>query len=334
MKAKTNRKLITTLVVVVIFLVVFILLGPFYILYEGQQAVITRFGAIVDAEQESGLKFKMPLIDNVIIYPKKILSWDGAAQRIPTKENQFIWVDTTARWRISDPAKYYETVNTVNNGISRLNDILDSSIRTIISENYLNEAVRNTNQINSIKVEEQTQNLEVESNEDAETMRNLTVTQSRQETIVIGRDGLSTKMFNQAKPFTDGFGIELIDIVVRQIRYSDDLTESVYQRMIKERNQIAEAYRSYGRGQLAQWQGKTESEQRQILSAAYATSEKTKGIADARAAEIYAKAYEADPEFFELWRTLESYRKTIPALNKILSTDMQYFDMLYGKEFI
>ncbi|SMP63060.1 membrane protease subunit HflC [Sphaerochaeta associata] len=334
MKAKTNRKLITTLVVVVVFLVVFILLGPFYILYEGQQAVITRFGAIVNAEQESGLKFKMPLIDNVIIYPKKILSWDGAAQRIPTKENQFIWVDTTARWRISDPAKYYETVNTVNNGISRLNDILDSSIRTIISENYLNEAVRNTNQINSIKVEEQTQNLEVESNEDAETLRNLTVTQSRQETILIGRDGLSTRMFNQAKQFTDGFGIELIDIVVRQIRYSDDLTESVYQRMIKERNQIAEAYRSYGRGQLAQWQGKTESEQRQILSAAYATSEKTKGIADARAAEIYAKAYEADPEFFELWRTLESYRKTIPALNKILSTDMQYFDMLYGKEFI
>ena len=334
MKAQTNRKLITTLVVVVVFLVVFIQLGPFYILYEGQQAVITRFGAIVNAEQESGLKFKMPLIDNVIIYPKKILSWDGAAQRIPTKENQFIWVDTTARWRISDPAKYYETVNTVNNGISRLNDILDSSIRTIISENYLNEAVRNSNQINSMKVEEQTQNLDVESNEDAETLRNLTVTQSRQETILIGRDGLSTRMFNQAKPFTDGFGIELIDIVVRQIRYSDDLTESVYQRMIKERNQIAEAYRSYGRGQLAQWQGKTESEQRQILSAAYATSEKTKGIADARAAEIYAKAYEADPEFFELWRTLESYRKTIPALNKILSTDMQYFDMLYGKEFI
>ena len=334
MKARTNRKLITTLVVVVVFLVVFILLGPFYILYEGQQSVVTRFGKIVDSAMDSGLKLKMPLIDNVIIYPKKILSWDGAAQRIPTKENQFIWVDTTARWKISDPAKYYETVNTVNNGLSRLNDILDSSIRTIISENYLNEAVRNTNQINSMVVEEQVQSLDVESNEDAETLRNLTVTQSRQEVISIGRDGLSTRMYNQAKPFTDGFGIELIDIVVRQIRYSDDLTESVYQRMIKERNQIAEAYRSYGRGQLAQWQGKTESEQRQILSAAYATSETKKGIADAKAAQIYAEAYEADPEFFELWRTLESYRKTIPALNKILSTDMQYFDMLYGKDFI
>jgi len=139
-------------------------------------------------------------------------------------------------------------------------------------------------------------------------------------------------MYNQAKKFTDGFGIELIDIVVRQIRYSDDLTESVYQRMIKERNQIAEAYRSYGRGQLAQWQGKTESEQKQILSAAYATAEQTKGIADARATQIYADAYAADPQFFELWRTLESYRKTIPTLEKVLSTDMEYFNLLYGKD--
>jgi membrane protease subunit HflC len=150
------------------------------------------------------------LIDNVIIYPKKILSWDGAAQRIPTKENQFIWVDTTARWRISDPAKYYETVNTVNNGISRLNDILDSSIRTIISENYLNEAVRNTNQINSIKVEEQTQNLEVESNEDAETLRNLPVTQST-ETCHCRMD-VDQKFIG--KTVYRWIRIELIDIVV------------------------------------------------------------------------------------------------------------------------
>lgn len=329
MSTATNKKLITTLIVVVVFLVIFVLLGPFYILYEGQQSVVTRFGKIVNFEQDSGLKFKMPLIDTVVVYPKKILSWDGAAQRIPTKENQFIWVDTTARWRIADPAKYYETVNTVNNGISRLNDVLDSSIRTIISENFLNEAVRNSNQINNIKIEEQVQS--VESNEDAETLRNLTVTQSRQETITIGRDGLSNMMFDQAKQFTAGFGIELIDIVIRQIRYSDDLTESVYQRMIKERNQIAEAYRSYGRGQLAQWQGQTESEEKQILSAAYSQSERIKGVADASAAEIYAKSYSADPEFFELWRTLESYRKTIPGLNKVLSTDMEYFDLIYGK---
>ncbi|MGE4454930.1 MAG: protease modulator HflC [Sphaerochaeta sp.] len=334
MSTNTNKKLITTLVVIVVFIAIFILLGPFYILHEGQQSVITRFGKIVDTEQAAGLKFKMPVIDNVVIYPKKILSWDGAAQRIPTKENQFIWVDTTARWKIADPALYYETVNTVNNGIFRLNDVLDSSIRTIISENYLNEAVRNSNEINEITIiEEQVQNVDssVES-KDAETLRNLTATQAKQEVIEIGRDGLSNMMFTQAKQFTEGFGIELIDIVIRQIRYSDDLTESVYQRMIKERNQIAEAYRSYGRGQLAQWQGKTENEQKQILSEAYAESEKIKGVADATAAEVYSMAYEADTEFFELWRTLESYRKTIPNLDKILSTDMQYFNILYGKD--
>jgi membrane protease subunit HflC len=271
----------------------------------------------------------MPLIDNVVYYPKKVLSWDGAAQRIPTKENQFIWVDTTARWRISDPAKYYETVNTIDNGLLRLNDILDSSVRTIISENYLNEAVRTTNQINEITVEEDVQSLD--SAEDAEQLRNLTATQTKQENIRIGREQLSARMNIQAEQFTGGFGIELIDIIIRQIRYSDDLTESVYQRMIKERNQIAEAYRSYGRGQLAQWQGKTESEQRVILSTAYAESEAIKGVADAEAAKIYSDAYEADPEFFNLWRTLESYRKTIPDLDKVLSTDMEYFDQLYGK---
>ena len=324
-----NKKLLTTAVIIIVVLVILIILGPFYILVEGNQSVVTRFGKIINIEQTSGLKLKMPLIDNVVYYPKKVLSWDGAAQRIPTKENQFIWVDTTARWRISDPAKYYETVNSIDNGLLRLNDVLDSSVRTIISENHLNEAVRSSNQINDITVEEDVQSLD--SAEDAEQLRNLTATQTKQEAIRIGREGLSARMNLQAMQFTDAFGIELIDIIIRQIRYSDDLTESVYQRMIKERNQIAEAYRSYGRGQLAQWQGKTESEQRVILSTAYAESETIKGVADAEAATIYNSAYEADPEFFDLWRTLESYRKTIPSLDKVLSTDMEYFDQLYGK---
>ena len=242
MMNRSQKRVLTTVVVVIVLLVIFIILGPFYILVEGQQAVVTRFGKIIDVQDQSGLKLKMPLIDNVVYYPKKVLSWDGAAQRIPTKENQFIWVDTTARWLISDPARYYETVNTIDNGIARLNDILDSSVRTIISENYLNEAVRTTNQINEITVEEDVQSLD--SAEDAEQLRNLTATQTKQENIRIGREQLSAKMNIQAEQFTDGFGIKLIDIIIRQIRYSDDLTESVYQRMIKERNQIAEAYRS------------------------------------------------------------------------------------------
>ncbi len=323
------KKFVTTIVVILAVFVVFVLLGPFYILTEGEQSVVTRFGKIINTEYSAGLKLKIPFIDNVVIYPKKVLSWDGAAQRIPTQENQFIWVDTTARWKISDPAKYYETVNTVNNGLLRMDDILDSTVRTVISENPLNEAIRNSNKINRMEVEDTVvQNLD--DLQDAENLRNLTKTTTLQESISIGREGLSSKMYQLATNFTDEYGIELIDIIIRQIRYSDDLTESVYERMIKERNQIAEAYRSYGRGQLAQWEGKTESEQKNIISTAYATSEEIKGVADAEAAEIYAKSYEQDPYFFKFWRTLESYKKTIPNLNKILSTDMEYFDLLYG----
>ena len=321
------KKLVTTLVVLAVLLVVFLLLGPFYILNEGEQAIVTRFGKIVDTQTTSGLKFKMPVVDNVTKYPKKLLSWDGDAQRIPTKENQFIWVDATARWYISDVALFYETVGTIESGLGRLNDVIDSTIRTVISENYLNEAVRSTNKINQITVEEDGS---LENTEDAETLRNLTATATTQESIKIGREGLSNRILEQASAFTTAYGITLQDIIIRQIRYSDDLTESVYTRMIKERNQIAEAYRSYGRGQLAQWQGKTENDQKAILSEAYAKAEKIRGDADAEASRIYVEAYEKDPEFFALFRTLESYKTSLVGMDKIFTTDMQYFDSLYG----
>lgn len=322
------KKLITTVVVLAVLLVVFLLLGPFYILNEGEQAVVTRFGKIVATETDAGLKFKMPVVDNVVKYPKMLLSWDGDAQRIPTKENQFIWVDATARWRITDPALFYETVSTIESGLGRLNDVIDSTIRTVISENYLNEAVRTTNQINNIQVEEDVQS--VDNIEDAETLRSLTATTTQQETISKGREALSNEILAQASGFTQAYGITLEDIIIRQIRYSDDLTESVYTRMIKERNQIAEAYRSYGRGQLSEWQGKTENDKKAILSQAYAEAEKIKGEADAKAAAIYAESYGRDPEFFHLWRTLESYKTTLPGLETVLSTDLAYFDYLYS----
>ena len=321
------RKLATALVLAVIFVIIFLLLGPFYMVKEGEQAVVTRFGRIVGEEMEAGLKFRLPAVDSVTRYPSTLLSWDGDAQRIPTKENQFIWVDATARWRIIDPSLFYMTVKTVDGGIARLNDILDSTIRTVISENYLNEAVRSTNRINEMEFSEEINN-DVENAEDAETLKSLTNTRSEQEEIRIGRDGLSDMMLKTAAPLTLGYGIELEDVIIRQIRYSDDLTGSVYSRMIKERSQIAEAYRSYGRGQLLSWQGKAENDKRTILSQAYAESERIKGEADAEAAEIYSSAYSSDPEFFRLWTTLESYRETLPALNKTLTTNALYFDYL------
>lgn len=322
------KKLITAAVIIAVLLVIILVMGPFYMVNEGEQAVVTRFGRIVGEETEAGLKLRMPFIDSVTRYPSMLLSWDGDAQRIPTKENQFIWVDATARWRISDPSVFYMAVKTVEGGIARLNDVLDSTIRTVISENYLNEAVRSTNRINSLEYSEEINN-EVENAEDAETLRSLTDTRQQQEEILIGRDGLSDMMLQEAAPMMESYGIELEDVIIRQIRYSDDLTDSVYSRMIKERSQIAEAYRAYGRGQLLSWQGKAENDKRTILSEAYAESEKIKGEADAAAADIYSRAYSADPAFFRLWTTLESYRKTLPDMPKTLSTDMAYFSYLY-----
>ncbi len=323
------KKTLTICAIVLVLLVIFLLMGPFYILNEGEQAVVTRFGKIVNVATQPGLKFKMPFVDTVNTYSSKILSWDGDAQRIPTKENQFIYVDPTSRWVISDPAKFYETVKTVDNAELRLDDILDSTIRTVISENYLNEAVRNSNRINEMSVVEEVSN--IDDLEAAEKLRSLTVSEVQQESIKVGRQGLSERMLELASAYTQEYGITLIDVIIRQIRYSDDLTESVYQRMIKERNQIAEAYRSYGRGQLAQWEGKTSSEQKTILSEAYAQAEQIKGVADAEATRIYAQAYESDPDFFELWRTLESYKKTLPSMDKVLSTDLPYFDVMTQK---
>lgn len=327
------KKFVTTLVILVILLVIFVLLGPFYILKEGEQSVVTRFGAIVKSEQNAGLKFKTPMIDTVIKYPKRILSWDGDAQRIPTKENQFIWVDTTARWKITDPLKFYESVTTLQQAYSRLDDVIDSSVRTIISDSPLAEAVRSSN---LIKESEHKTTIEIKVDDSAsksveELLKNTSAVAAFDE-VKLGRQELSKEMLKVARRITPEYGIELIDIVIRQIRYSDDLTQSVYNRMIKERKQIAEFYRSYGEGKKAEWLGKLDNEKRSILSSAYEKSETLKGTADAEATQIYAEAYGQDESFFEFWRSIESYKKVLPKFTKTLSTDMDYFKYLYNQD--
>lgn len=328
------KKLIQTFVVVIILVVIFILLGPFYIVNEGEQAVVTRFGAIVNSTQNTGLRFKMPMVDTVVKYPTRILSWDGEPQRIPTKENQFIWVDSTARWLITDPEKFYESVISLEGGYARLDDIIDSSVRTIISQNNLREAVRNSNIINRIEREDLIQQGEASVTQDEvdlEELRKLTFSETSYEEIKIGRERLSQEIQKLSAELMPQFGIELLDVIIRQIRYSDELTESVYSRMIKERNQIAGAYRSYGEGKKAEWLGRLENERKTVLSAAYEQAETVKGTADATATSVYAQAYETDPEFFSFWRSIESYRKTLPRFRKVLTTDMEYFDYLYGR---
>ncbi|MCX7776278.1 MAG: protease modulator HflC [Rectinemataceae bacterium] len=317
------------LIVGALALVFLIAFGPLFVVNEGEQAVVVRFGKIVAVHTEAGLKWRTPFVDDVITYPKKLMSWDGEPQRIPTKENQFIYVDTTARWRIVDPVKFYESVSSLENAYGRLDDVIDSAVRTVISSNYLREAVRSSDEILKSGQTETFQTGEVEN---TDSLQNLALTPVQYEKIEKGRRVLSEEMKQIVSSIVPSFGIEVVDILPRQIKYSDELTESVYQRMIKERNQIAQAFRSFGEGKKAEWLGKLENEKRSVLSAAYARSESIKGKADAEASRIYAEAFGRDPAFYEFWKAIESYRKTLPQFNKTLSTDMNYFKYLYSPE--
>ena len=323
---KAMKKFIGWLITVIILVVLFLAAGPFYIVDEGTQVVVTRFSKIVNSHQDAGLHFKVPFLDHVIEYPKLILSLDGDEQRIPTKENQYIIVDTTSRWRITDPEAFYKNFQTLNNSYNKLSDIIDSSCRTVITQNRMSEIVRSSNLINESKVEE--------TNEDEDTIEinNLVNADTTNEVVTKGRNVLCKQMAEKARAEIAGYGIELIDIVPRQVKYSDELNESVYNSMIKDRNQVAQAYRSSGEAKKAEWLGRLESDKRTIASEAYRKSEEIKGKADAEAAAIYATAYNKDPEFYTFWKSMESYKNNLKDYPATLSTSMDYFDYLYSAE--
>ena len=320
------KKFLIALTVIVALFVVFLMMGPFYIIDEGSQAVVTRFGKIVDAHTDAGIYFKMPFVDQVTVYPKRILSLDGEAYRIPTKENQFIIFDATSRWKISDPEKFYQSLKTLDNAYNRLADIVDSATRTIVAQNRLSEVVRSSNLINENVVT----NVELDTSESQ--IESLINARTTSEIVTKGRRQLSFEMLEEARKMTNEYGIELIDILPRQIKYSDEMTDSVYNRMVKERNQVAEAYRSKGEGDKAEWLGKLEKDKLTIQSEAYRKAEEIKGQADAEAASIYAAAYDVDREFYTFWKSLESYKQTFDNFDSTLTTDMEYFDYLYSAE--
>ncbi|MCR5400967.1 MAG: protease modulator HflC [Treponema sp.] len=323
-QVKKTIKLIVTLLVLA---VIFFILGPFYIISEGNQAVVTRFGSIQSSHTEAGIYFKLPFIDQVTTYPRLVLSLDGDSQRIPTKENQFIIVDTTSRWKITDPEKFYQSFKTLDNAYNKLSDIIDSSTRTVITQNRLSEIVRSSNIIN----EKAVQNNE-EQDDETKEIESLVNVNNVSESVTKGRSELCKQMTSEANKLVPEYGIELIDIVPRQIKYSDELTSSVYNRMIKERNQVAQAYRSLGEGKKAEWMGKLENERRTIQSEAYRKAEETKGKADAEAARIYSEAYGKDPEFYNFWKSMESYKQSLKGYDATYSTNMDYFKYLYSSD--
>lgn len=326
MSKKTGKKIAFIFLTIVV-IAILIATGPLYIIDEGKQVVVTRFGGIVATHTEAGLYLKVPFVDQVTTYPKLVLSLDGDSQRIPTKENQFIIVDTTSRWRIIDPAKFYQSFKTLDNAYNKLSDIIDSSTRTVITQNRLSEIVRSSNIINERSKAETDEN-----DDETKAIESLVNVNNVNESVSKGRSELCKQMTQEANKLVPEYGIDLIDILPRQIKYSDELTESVYNRMIKDRNQVAQAYRSLGEGKKAEWMGKLESDQRTIESEAYRKSEEIKGKADAEAAKIYSSAYGKDPEFYRFWKSMESYKETLKNSDSTYSTNMDYFKYLYSAD--
>jgi membrane protease subunit HflC len=322
------KKVITTIVIIAVVLIGVLVAGPFYVIEEGQQAVVVQMGRIVNVVTQAGLHLKTPFIDEVVRYPKKIMAWDGEQNSIPTREKQYIWVDVTARWRIADPEKFYVSISTIEAAYSKLGEVIDSEVKSVTAENYFRESVRNSNII--MERAGGIDDLGIGDEIDPSLIQSSIQPDANYEPIEKGRRQLAEEILVRSRRMVPEYGIELIDIVTRQIRYSNELTPSVYARMIKERNQIAQAIRSEGEGRKAALLGKMDNEQMSIRSAAYNRAEVIRGNADAEASRIYAEAYNRDRGFFEFWRGIESYRVTLPKFNKTLTTDMEYFRYLYS----
>ncbi len=319
-----NKKYIT-IILVFVFASLVLAFRPFYVLEEGEVVIITQFGEVIKTESNAGLHFIVPVLHKVHRYTAKLLRLDGDPQKILTKEKQFIEVDTTSRWRISNIKKFYQSLVTYEAAFSRLSDIVDSSVRDIVTVNSLDDIVRSSNIIMESSHKEK---FEINSSDvkiDELSAENITYTKINK-----GRALLANEILKKANSQLDEFGIEVIDVIFKQIKYSDELQASVFSRMIKDRNQIAQTFRSTGEGKKAEWLGKLENEKRSILSKAYAESERIKGEADAKAASIYALSYQKDIDFYTFWKSMEIYKKSLAKSEKVLSTDMDYFRHLYS----
>ncbi|VAW11751.1 HflC protein, partial [hydrothermal vent metagenome] len=252
-------------------------------------------------------------------FDKRILQWDGDPNQIPTREKRYIWVDTTARWRISDALKFMQSVRTEASAQARLDDIIDAATRDAISSSNLVEAIRNSNRL--IKLQESEENLK----------KDMSLRETNLEKIEVGREKLMKDIFTQASKGVGSYGIELVDVKIKRINYVEDVQRKVYDRMISERKRAAEKFRSEGQGKKAEIEGQMSKELQQIRAQAYKRAEEIKGVADAKAIKIYADAYNRDPDFYAFIKTFESYKRTVrDDTTMMLTTDNEFYEYLGG----
>ena len=283
-----------------------------YIVSEFNQAVITQFGEPVgDPITEPGLHFKIPFIQTANMFEKRFLEWDGFPNQVPTRDRRFIWVDTYARWRITDPLLFFQRLRDERGAQSRLDDILDGETRNAVARHDLIEIVRTSNREPAAAT--------ATGVEEAEVLA----------PIATGREQITREILEAAAAAVGELGIELLDLQFKRINYIADVQQDVFARMIAERQRIAAEFRSEGQGESARIQGERERDLARIQSEAFRAAEEIRGTADAEAIDIYADAYNQDAAFYAFTKSLETYERTMdPGTFLILGTDSQLLRFL------
>lgn len=287
-----------------------------FVVTETEQVIITRFGKPVgDPIITPGINFKIPLIEEANFFEKRFLEWDGDPNQVPTKDKRFIWVDTYARWRITDPLLFFQRLRDERGAQSRLDDILDGEVRDAIANHNLVELVRTSNR--KPQVDEEL------GESDAAALLS---------EIKTGREQITRLILKAGGERVKDLGIELLDLRFKRINYVQEVREKVYDRMISERKRIADKYRSEGQGEASKILGLKERELKSITSEAFKTSEEIRGKADAIATRIYASAYNRSAEareFYKFLKTMETYESTFGQDDwLILSSDSDFYKYL------
>ena len=287
----------------------------FYVLREGQQAVITQFGRPVGQSiLTAGLKFKLPVIQKVQYFDKRILIWDGDPNQIPTNDKTFIYMDNTARWRIVDPLRFLQAVGNERRAMTLLGDILDGTVRDLVNKNDLIEIIRSSDWSPDFM---------------ASTIQSRDLVAPPK----VGRDRISHMVLEAASKITPQYGIELMDVMFKRVNYIESVRLKVYDRMISERKRIAAEKRSTGEGLKAEILGRVDRELAEITSKARREATEIRGAADAEATRIYGQAYSGHAEFFAFQKSLESYRNIITNnTSLILSADSDLFHYLENQK--
>lgn len=305
------KNIVRTFLIVVVVALLVVVANSAYILPEGQQVVVTQFGRPVGgAISDAGLKFKLPFVQDVTFFDKKILIWDGEPNQIPTSDKTFVFIDASARWRIVDPLRFMQSVHDETRAQSILDDVIDGTIRDFVNQNNLVEFIRSS-----------------DWKQQAAQTRILESTEIEQ--VTLGRDKITAMIFERASKVVEQYGIELVDVMLKRVNYIDTVQARVYDRMISERKRIAADLRSQGEGKKAEILGKMQRELMEISSGAVREAQNIKGKADGQAAAIYAGAYNRDREFYAFYKTLEAYRETMGENTRlVISSDSPFYKYL------